>query len=168
MSYPSVIFDLGGSKLSEKKFQVCLLLVQSYVLSPENVHKCFFTDSTLDAVQEAIADAGVIYVGPNFDLWTEFCGGIAEAFVSRYRSWYNSFLSERWQSFEAHYLDVNKSNRLARSQQDVSASATVSSNVSAPVKWKGSNQRAGAIGKSRPNKDSSTGSNLQKKDQKGA
>ena len=85
-------------------------------------------------MQEAIADAGVIYVGPNFDLWTEFCGGIAEAFVSRYRSLYNSFLSERWQSFEAHYLDVNKSNRLARSQQDVSASATVSSNVSAPVK----------------------------------
>ena len=39
-NYPAVTFDLSGSKLSEKKFRECLLLVQSYVLSPGYAHKC--------------------------------------------------------------------------------------------------------------------------------
>ena len=59
-------------------------------------------------MQEAIANAGVFYLAPNFDLWTEFCGGIAEAFVSRYRSLYDSFLSERPQPFETHYMDFKR------------------------------------------------------------
>ena len=96
-NYPqaAVTFDLSGSKLSEKKFRECLLLVQSYVLSPGYSHKSFFTDPTLDAVEEAIADAGVFYVAPNFDLWTELCSGIAEAFASRYQSLYDTFLLGR-------------------------------------------------------------------------
>ena len=92
--YPAVTFNLSGSKLSEK-FRECLLLVQSYVLSPGYAHECSFTDPTLDAVEEAIADPGVFYVAPNFDLWTDFCSGNAEAFASRYQSLYDTFLLGR-------------------------------------------------------------------------
>ena len=52
----------------------------------------FFTDVTMDAVRESIADAGVFYVAPDFDLWSPFCGVVAEEFVSRYSSLFNSSL----------------------------------------------------------------------------
>ena len=135
--YPSVTFDLSGSRLAERKFRECLLLVQSYVLSPGYAHKCFFTDPTLDAVEEAIADAGVFYVAPNFDLWAEFCGGIAEAFASRYRNLYDTFLLERRQSFESHYIDLNKSNRLARAQQVLASTSTAGGEASGSEKGRG-------------------------------
>ena len=137
--------------------------MQSYVLSPGHVPKCFFTDPTLEAVQEAIANAGVFYVASNFDLWTEFCGGYAETFLSRYCSLYSSFLSESRQSLENHYTNINKSNWLARAQQNVSASVTVSSDVSGPVKGKGVSQRVEVTGKSSPNKEAPTSSNPQRK-----
>ena len=38
MNCPVVSFDLSGNKLSVEKFQECLRLVQSYVLSPGYVH----------------------------------------------------------------------------------------------------------------------------------
>ena len=111
-----------------------------------------FSDPTVDAVEEAIANAGVFYVAPNFDLWTEFCSGIAQAFASRYQSLYDTFLLGRRQSFESHYADLNKSNRLARAPQCTSVSATGSGNVSVSAKGKGSSQRAGSPGKSRSSK----------------
>ena len=66
--YPTVNFDLSGSKLNMAKFQECLHLVQSYVLSPGYEHQSFFTEPTLEAVREAIRNAGVSFVAPNFDL----------------------------------------------------------------------------------------------------
>ena len=82
-------------------------------------------------------------VARNFDLWTEFCSGIAEWFVSRYCSLYGSFLLDRRQSYETHYVDINRSNRLARAQQGVFASVTTSSEVSGSVK---ANVRANVLG----------------------
>ena len=166
-NYPAVTFDLSGSKLSEKQFRECLLLVQSYVLSSGCSHKSFFTDPTLNAVEEANANAGVFYVAPNFDLWTEFCSGIAEAFASRYQSLYDTFLLGHRQSFESHYADLNKSNRLARALQGTSVSATGSGNVSAVLaKGKGSSQRAGSTGKSSSSKEATTSSSPEKKNKK--
>ena len=76
--YPAVNFDLSGSKLSIAKFQECLHLVQSYMLSPGYEHQSFFTEPTMEAVQDAISNAGVFYVAPNFDLWADFCGGVCQ------------------------------------------------------------------------------------------
>ena len=120
----------------------------------------------MDAVEEAIADAGVFYVAPNFDLWTEVCNGIAEAFASRYQSLYDTFLLGRRQSFESPYVDPNKSNRLARALQGTSVSATSSGNVSVSAKGKGSSQRAGSTGKSNSSKEATTSSSPQKKNKK--
>ena len=165
-NYPAVTFDLSGSKLSEQKFRKCLLLVQSYVLSPGYSHRSFFTDPTLDAVEEAIADAGVFYVAPNFDLWTEFCSGIAEAFASRYQGLYDTSLQGRRQSFESYYSDLNKSNRLARALQGTSVAATSGGNVSVLAKGKGPSQRAASTGKSSSSKEATTSSSPQKKNKK--
>ena len=126
----------------------------------------FFTDPTLDAVEEAIADAGVFYVAPNFDLWTEFCSGIAEAFACRYQGLYDAFLQGRRQSFETYYSDLNKSNRLARALQGTSVVATSGGNVSVSAKGKGSSQRAGSAGKSSSSKEATTSSSPQKKNKK--
>ena len=81
--YPTVSFGLSGSRLSMAKFQECLRLVQSYVLSPGYEHKSFFTEPTMEDVQDAISNAGVFYVAPNFDLWADFCGGSVSNFISQ-------------------------------------------------------------------------------------
>ena len=59
---PQVSLDLGGSKIGEELFQDCLRLVQSYVLSLGYCPRLFFTESTLGAVRDAIASAGVFFV----------------------------------------------------------------------------------------------------------
>ena len=130
MDYPAVAFDLSGSMLAVETFKECLQLVQSYVLSPGYAHKSFFTDVTMDAVRESIANAGVFYVAPNFDLWAEFCGGIAEEFVSRYSGLFNSFVLKRRKSYETHYVEINKANCLARAQQVLVATSTAGSETS--------------------------------------
>ena len=69
VNYPQVTFDLSGSLLSKTAFECCLRLVQSCELSAGYEHQLFFTDVTLDAVRCAIADAGVFYVSPGYDIW---------------------------------------------------------------------------------------------------
>ena len=61
------------------------------------------------------------HVAPIFDLTPEFYGGNAKEFVSRFFNIYGTFLLERRKSCETHYVDINKTNRLARAQQGVSA-----------------------------------------------
>ena len=81
---------------------------------------------------------------------------IAEAFVSRYSSLYGTFLLERRQSYGTHYVDINKSDRLARAQQGVSASVTTNREISGSGEGKGGSQRPGLTEKSSPNKEAST------------
>ena len=139
--YPTVNFDLNGSKLSMAKFQECLHLVQNYVLSPEYEHQSFFTEPTLEAVREAISNAGVFYVAPNFDLWFDFCGGSVFDFISHYSRLYGAFLFGRRKAFEMQYVDINKANRLARAQQLSTSIATPSVAVSGSGKGKAGSQR---------------------------
>ena len=93
----------------------------------------------MDAVRESIADAGVFYVAPDVDLWSSFCGGVAEEFVSRYSSLFNSFVLVRRKSYETHYVEINKANRLARAQQMLVSTSTAGNEAS------GSGQERGGV-----------------------
>ena len=112
---PPVTIDLSGSVISPTDFRRCMELVQSYLLSPEYSHQSFFTDSTLDAVRAAISDAGISFVAPGFSLWNDFCGSRYDAFLSRFRKMYFSYLRERQKSSEVSYaecrqIDVSRRN----------------------------------------------------------
>ena len=112
VSYPRVTFDLSGSSLSEAAFECCLRLVQFCVLSAGYEHQLFFTDVILDAVRCAIADAGVFYVNPGYDVWKNYCDPTLDSFIAGYQKLYCSYLLGRREASEKYYVDSNKANRL--------------------------------------------------------
>ena len=69
-SPPPVSMDLSG--FSAEMFRDCLLLVQSYILSWGYSHRSFFVEITLDAVCEAVANAGTFYLSADFDFGLAF------------------------------------------------------------------------------------------------
>ena len=71
----------------------------------------------MEAVQDAISNAGVFYVALNFGLWADFCGGSVSDFISQYSRLYGAFLLSQRKSCEIQYVEKNKANRLARAQQ---------------------------------------------------
>ena len=155
--YPAVNFDLSGSKLSIAKFQECLHLVQSYVLSPGYEHQSFFTEPTMEAVQDAISNAGVFYVAPNFDLWADFCGGSVSDFISQYSRLYDAFLLAQRKSYEIQYVEKNKANRLARAQQMSTSAIAVGADASGSGKNKVGGQRSTSVSTTSSNKEAASG-----------
>ena len=119
---PPVTIDLSGSVISPTDFRSCMELVQSYVLSPGYSHQSFFTDSTLDAVRAAIGDAGISFVAPGFSLWNEICGSGYDAFLSRFRTLYSSYLRDRQKSSEVSYAECSKANRRVQEKRGESTS----------------------------------------------
>ena len=138
----SVSMDLSGCAFSAEMFRDCLLLVQSYVLSWGYSHRSFFVTSTLEAVREAVANAGTFYLSADFNLWAGFCSEDLDDFLTRYRSFYGEFLSEHRKSCENHYASLNKANRESRSRQAsvASESGNASSSASKSKKSGGSKQ----------------------------
>ena len=110
---PAVEFDLSGCALSRIDFDRSLRLVQSYVLSSGYSHETFFTNPTLDAVRDAIATAGVIFVAPNDNLWAGFCDPAYEKYITDVGVAYKQFLDERRKAGESHYIECNRANRLS-------------------------------------------------------
>ena len=80
--------DLTGCAFSAEMFRDCLLLVQSYIFSWGYSQRSFFVESTLNAVREAVANAGTFYLSADFKLWTGFCSEDLDDFLTRYRSFY--------------------------------------------------------------------------------
>ena len=119
---PPVTIDFSGSVISPTDFRSCMELVQSYVLSPGYSHQSFFTDSTLDAVRAAISDAGVSFVAPGFSLWNDFCGSGYDAFLSRFRKLYFSYLRDCQKSSEVSNAECSKSNRRVQEKRGESTS----------------------------------------------
>ena len=72
---------------------------------------------TLEAVREAIGNAGVFYVAQNFDLWVDFCGGSVSILSSIIAGCMVHFCLSARKACEVQYLDINKANCLARAQQ---------------------------------------------------
>ena len=72
-SPPPVSMALSGCSFSAEMFRDCLLLVQSNILSWGYSHRSFFVESTLDAVREAVTNAGTFYLSADFNLWAGFC-----------------------------------------------------------------------------------------------
>ena len=112
--HPQVTFDLGGGEINEDVFRNCLRLVQSYVFSPGYCPQLFLTESTLGAVRDAIASAGIIFVTPGYNVWKDVCDSGMASFISRSRKIYDTSLLERRKYYEYHYVDCNKANCLSR------------------------------------------------------
>ena len=127
---PVVTIDLSGSALDQAMVQDCILIVQSHVLGPSFNPQLFFSGSLLLAVQNAIANSGVFFVGAGDDVWEGLRLGDVSAFVGRYKSLYRNYLAERRKICEAYYIECNKANRSARDIQVSSAAETGSSTSS--------------------------------------
>ena len=69
---PAVTIDLIGSTLNHVMVQNCVLMVQSHVLGSGFNAQLFFPGSLLNAVQGAIANAGVFFVSGDVDVWKNF------------------------------------------------------------------------------------------------
>ena len=67
-------------------------MVQFHVFSSSFNPQLFFSGLLLIAVQRAIADSGIFFVCADFDEWKGLRLGNVDAFASRYRSLYNSYL----------------------------------------------------------------------------
>ena len=80
---PSVTIDLNGSTLNQVMVQNCVLMVQSHVLCSGFNPQLFFTGSLLNAIQVAIANAGVFFVSGNVDRWKNFRLSDVAVFVDR-------------------------------------------------------------------------------------
>ena len=64
--------------------------MQSHVLGPSFNPQLFFSGSLLPAVQNAIANSGVFFVGAGVDVWEGLRLGDVSAFVGRYKSLYKN------------------------------------------------------------------------------
>ena len=64
--------------------------MQSHVLGPSFNPQLFFSGSLLLAVQNAIANSGVFFVGAGVDVWEGLRLGDVSAFVGRYKSLYKN------------------------------------------------------------------------------
>ena len=157
---PQVSLDLGGSKIGEDIFQDCLLLVQSYVLSPGYCPRLFFTESTLGAVRDAIASAGVFFATPGYDVWKDVCDPGVASFVSLSRKAYGTYLLERRKSYEYHYVECNKANRLARVNAVVPASDACSSSSMGSKSSKGDGEKSCAGKKPQSSSGKSVGASM--------
>ena len=127
---PVVTIDLNGSALDQAMVQDCILIVQSQVLGPSFNPQLFFSGSLLLAVQNAIANSGVFFVGVFVDVWEGLRLSNVSAFLGRYKSLYRSYLAERRKSCETYYIECNKANRSARDSQVSSVAETGSSTSS--------------------------------------
>ena len=132
---PQMQFDLSGSASSLVKFDRCLRLVQSNVLSKEYSHQTPSTNITLDAVRVAIPIAGVFFVSPSYDLWS----GMRDPAYTEFIAYICVHLPQRinfWVSDENHYVDCNRENFISQLEQRASTSRDGSqvSSVSQPKK----------------------------------
>ena len=118
---PVVTIDLSGSALDQAIVQDCILVVQSHVLGPRFNPQLFFSGSLLIAVQDAIANSGVVFVGAHVDVLKSVRLSDVSTFVGCYKSLYRSYLAERRKSCEACYIECNIENRSARDSQVSSA-----------------------------------------------
>ena len=75
----------------------------------------------LESLRTAVANAGVFFVAPIFNLWYVICGPDMECFALANQV----FLSERRDSYENCYAECKRVNRLARAVQGSSAVVAV-------------------------------------------
>ena len=89
----------------------------------------------LNAVQGAIANAGVFFVSGDVDVWKTFRLSDVAVFVDRYKSLFHSYLLERRKSCETCYLECNSAKRSSRDSQ-VGSSTDSGSSTSSVVSSK--------------------------------
>ena len=66
---PPFTLDLAGCKQAEGSVLLCCRVVQSYVLSDGYSPQSLFTESTMGLIRDAVSDAGLFYIGSDFN-WT--------------------------------------------------------------------------------------------------
>ena len=107
-----VTIDLGGCAISASTVQDCLLLVQSFVLCLG-----YIPVYCVDAVRDAVSNAGVVFVSADFHTWAGLFVGDVGTYFSSYKSLYLKYLLSRLKSCESHYVERNKANCRARGKQ---------------------------------------------------
>ena len=78
VEHPAVNFDHSGSALDSRSFQVCLQLIQSYVLCAKFSPQGLFSEQTVCANQQAVSNYGIFFVTKGF------CRTSNDAFIGQY------------------------------------------------------------------------------------
>ena len=84
------------------------------------------------------------FVTPGYDVSKDVCDPGVASFVSLSRKAYCTYLLERRKSYEHHYVECNKANRLARVNAVTPASDACSSSSMGSKSSKGDGQKSGA------------------------
>ena len=130
---PPFTIDLGGCGQAERSVHLCCRIVQSYVLSDGYAPQSLFTESTLGLIRDAIANAGLFYIGTDFNVWKDLCDSGVDWFISAFCELYGEFLLNRRRSSDEHYTECNRVNRLSRAEQGSRTSSVVRSSSNSSV-----------------------------------
>ena len=124
---PPFTLDLAGCKQAEGSVLLCCRVVQSYVLGDGYSPQSLFTESTMGLIREAVSDAGLFYIGSDFNVWKDLCDSGVDSFIAAFCELYKEFLAKRRQSSDEHYTECNRVNRLSRSSSVVQSSSSSTS-----------------------------------------
>ena len=91
---PSTI-GLGGCGQAEGSVHLCCRIVQSYVLSDGYAPQSLFTESTLSLIRDAVANAGLFYIGTDFNVWKGLCDSGVDSFISAFCELYGEIMLKR-------------------------------------------------------------------------
>ena len=124
---PPFTLDLSSCKQAEGSVLLCCRVVQSYVLSDGYSPQSLFTESSMGLIRDAVSDAGLFYIGSDFNVWKDLC---VDSFIAAFCELYKEFLAKRRQSSDEHYTECNRVNRLSRAEQGSRSSSVVQSSSS--------------------------------------
>ena len=148
-TYPSVSFELDDCSVDPSVLSSCITCVQSYVLSPCYKQKSFFTQSTMEAVRDAISGSRAFLSDAVFDPWDGLLCGVRDAFVEHYDDAFSSFLSEKKKTSYQRLYKANRPGSLTTSGELSESSSCVSGGKSSTGSRTGSVRSVHAVGTSR-------------------
>ena len=127
---PPFTLDLSSCKQAEGSVLLCCRVVQSNVLSDGYSPQSLFTESSMGLIRDAVSDAGLFYIGSDFNVWKDLCDAGVDSFIASFCELYKEFLAKRRQSSDEHYTECNRVNRLSRAEQGSRGSSVVQSSSS--------------------------------------
>ena len=92
-----------------------------------------FTESTLGLIRDAVANAGLFYIGTDFNVSKDLCDSGVDSFISAFCELDGEFLLKRRRSSDEHYTEFNRVNRLSRAEQGSRTSSVVRSSSNSSV-----------------------------------
>ena len=117
IDYLEVNFSLKDCSVPASMLPSCLRGVQSYVRNPEFKLGVFFSQHTMDCVQDSISGAREFMSSSSFDPWNRLCVGDRAEFIQRYSELFKTHVDRRKEESYQRFRVANQ--RVHRGAVDV-------------------------------------------------